>query len=403
MALGISADVELRERSLLIILAGVQFTHLMDFMVLMPLGPQFMRIWEISASQFALLVSAYTLSGAIASVLCALYIDRFDRKLALLYLYGGFVVSTFLCAAAADFGWLLAARTVSGAFGGVAGAAVYSIIGDVIPEPRRGTAMGIVMTAFPVSAVAGVPFGLALANWFDWRAPFVFIGIISTIILIGAAWMLPRMSAHVEQAKSRKPFRQAREVFSNSNHLRALTLTAVMIFGGFSVIPFISPYMVANVGLTEADLPYLYFFGGLATVFTARLWGRMSDRHGKFAMFTVISSVSIIPLLLATNLPPAPVWVAVLVMVMFMVFVSGRFVPAMAIVTSAAQPAVRGSFLSFNAAIQQVGSSAASLSAGLIIGRTASGTLTGFWISGLIAVTCTFAAIWLARKIRTVS
>ena len=136
------AEAELRERSLLIILAGVQFTHLMDFMVLMPLGPQFMRIWGISTSEFAVLVSAYTLSAAIASVLSALYIDRFDRKRALLFLYGGFVVSTLLCAAATDYGWLLAARTVSGAFGGVAGAIVYSIIGDVIPEPRRGAAMG---------------------------------------------------------------------------------------------------------------------------------------------------------------------------------------------------------------------------------------------------------------------
>jgi predicted MFS family arabinose efflux permease len=401
--LNVSADVELRERSLLIILAGVQFTHLMDFMVLMPLGPQFMRIWDITAVEFAVLVSAYTLSGAIASVLCALYIDRFDRKRALILLYGGFVVSNFLCAAAADFGWLLAARAVSGAFGGVAGAAVYSIIGDVIPERRRGTAMGIVMTAFPVSAVAGVPLGLALANWFDWRAPFVFIGVISTLILIGAVWMLPRMNAHVEQAKSRKPLQQASAVFANSNHLRAMTLSAVMIFGGFSVIPFTSPYMVANVGLGESDLPWLYFFSGLATVFTARLWGRMSDRHGKFRMFTIISSVSIIPLLLVTNLPPSPVWVAVLVMTMFMIFVSGRFIPAMAIVTAAAQPSLRGSFLSFNAAIQQLGSSAASLSAGLIIGQTASGMLTGFWISGLIAVACTFVAIWLARKITTVS
>ena len=396
-------DAELRERSLLIILAGVQFTHLMDFMVLMPLGPQFMRIWEISASEFAVLVSSYTLSAAIASILCALYIDRFDRKRALLFLYGGFVISTLLCAAATDYGWLLAARTVSGAFGGVAGAMVFSIIGDVIPEPRRGTAMGVVMTAFPVSAVAGVPLGLALANLFDWRAPFVFIAIISTIILVGAMWMLPKLNAHVAEARSRHPLRQAAAVLSNHNHLLAMTLTAVMIFGGFSVIPFISPYMVANVGLGETDLPWLYFFGGLATVFTARLWGRMSDRHGKLRMFTIISSISIIPLLLATNLPPAPLWVAVLVMVMFMIFVSGRFIPATAIITGAAQAPLRGSFLSFNSAIQQLGSSAATLSAGLIIGRTASGTLTGFWISGLIAVACTFVAMWLARKIATTS
>ncbi len=398
-----SLDPVLRERSLLLVLLGVQFTHFMDFMVLMPLGPQFIRIWQIGPTEFAILVSAYTLSAAVASVLCGLYVDRFDRKRALLFLYGGFTVSTLLCAAAPDYGWLLAARAISGAFGGIAGAAVYSIVGDLVPDARRGTAMGIVMTAFPISAVAGVPLGLTLANLFDWRAPFIFLGVISILIFFTAAWLLPTMDTHVAQARSRHPLRQAIKVFSDNNHVRALILTAVMIFGGFSVIPFIAPYMVGNVGLAETDLPWLYFFGGAATVFTSRLWGRMSDRHGKHKMFTIISSISIIPLLACTNLPPAPVWVAILVMVTFMVFVSGRFVPAMAIVTGAAQPDLRGAFLSFNSAIQQLGSSVASLASGFIIGHTVSGMLTGYWISGLIAVTCTVLAMWLARNVRIVN
>ncbi len=397
-----SLDPAVRERSMLLVLLGVQFTHLMDFMVLMPLGPQFMRIWQISPAEFAVLVSAYTLSAAVASVLCGFYVDRFDRKRALLFLYGGFAVSTLLCAAAPNYAWLLAARTITGAFGGIAGAAVYSMVADVIPDVRRGTAMGIVMTAFPISAVAGVPLGLMLANMLDWRAPFIFLAAASTTIFIAGVVVLPRMDSHVAQARSRHPIRQAFKVFSDGNHLRALALTAVMIFGGFSVIPFIAPYMVTNVGLSESDLPWLYFFGGAATVFTSRLWGRMSDRHGKHRMFTIISCISIIPLLASTNLPPSPVWVAILVMVLFMIFVSGRFVPAMAIVTGAAQPDLRGAFMSFNSALQQLGSSAASLSSGLIIGHTVSGTLTGYWISGLIAVSCTIAAIWIARKVRIV-
>ncbi|UCH49876.1 MAG: MFS transporter [Betaproteobacteria bacterium] len=398
-----SLDPAMRERSILLILLGVQFTHFMDFMVLMPLGPQFMRIWQISPTEFAILVSAYTLSAAVASVLCGLYVDRFDRKRALLFLYGGFTVSTLLCAAAPDYAWLLAARSISGAFGGIAGAAVYSIVGDLIPDARRGTAMGIVMTAFPISAVAGVPLGLTLANFFDWRAPFIFLAVVSTLVFLAAASLLPGMDAHVAQARSRHPIRQAIKVFSDNNQLRALTLTAVMILGGFSVIPFIAPYMVGNVGLAETDLPWLYFFGGAATVFTSRLWGRMSDRHGKHRMFTIISCISILPLLACTNLPPAPLWVAILLMVTFMIFVSGRFVPAMAIVTGAAQPDLRGAFLSFNSAIQQLGSSVASLASGFIIGHTASGMLTGYWKSGLIAVGCTLIAIWLARKVRIVN
>lgn len=398
-----SLEPALRERSILLVLLGVQFTHLMDFMVLMPLGPQFMRIWQISTTQFAVLVSAYTLSAAITSLLWSLYVDRFDRKRALLFIYAGFAVSTILCAAAPDFAWLLAARTVSGAFGGIAAAAVYSIVGDVVPDARRGTAMGIVMTAFPISAVAGVPLGLTLANVFDWRAPFIFLAVVSSLVLVAGLGLLPKMDTHVAQARLRHPLRQALAVLSDHNHLRALTLTAVMIFGGFSVIPFIAPYMVGNVGLSETDLPWLYFFGGIATFFTSRLWGRMSDRHGKQRMFTIISCVSIIPLLACTNLPPVPLWVAISVMVTFMIFVSGRFVPAMAIVTGAAQPDLRGAFLSFNSAIQQLGSSAASLASGVLIARNASGALTGYWKSGLVAVGCAFVAIWLARKVRIVN
>jgi len=398
-----SLEPALRERSILLVLLGVQFTHMMDFMVLMPLGAQFMRIWQISTTQFAVLVSAYTLSAAVTSLLSGLYIDRFDRKRALLCIYGGFALSTALCAAAPDFAWLLAARTVSGAFGGVAAAAVYSIVGDVVPDARRGTAMGIVMTAFPISAVAGVPLGLTLANVFDWRAPFVFLTAASSLVFVAALFLLPRMDAHAAQARLRHPARQALAVVSDGNHLRALALTAVMIFGGFSVIPFIAPYMVGNVGLSETDLPWLYFFGGIATFFTSRLWGRMSDRHGKQRMFTLISCVSIIPLLACTNLPPVPLWVAISVMVTFMIFVSGRFVPAMAIVTGAAQPDVRGAFLSFNSAIQQLGSSAASLASGFLIARSASGALTGYWKSGLVAVGCALVAIWLARKVRIVN
>jgi predicted MFS family arabinose efflux permease len=169
------------------------------------------------------------------------------------------------------------------------------------------------------------------------------------------------------------------------------------------VIPFIAPYMVANVGLAETDLPWLYFFGGLATVFTSRLIGRLSDRHGKRRMFTLVASISIVPLLVTTNLPPVPVWVAIAASMLFMVFVSGRFIPAMAIVTGAAQPHLRGSFMSFNTALQQVALSLASVSSGLLIGSTASGALTRYGLVGLLSVACVLTAIWLAQRVRAVS
>lgn len=329
------------ERSLVLILAAVQFTHIMDFMIMMPLGPQLMRVMLISPQQFGLLVSAYTLTAAVAALAVAFYTDRFDRRHTLAFLYVGFVISTLLCAIAPGYWQLLAARAIAGAFGGVAGATVHSIIGDAIPEQRRGAATGMIMSAFALSSIIGVPIGLVLAAHWSWRAPFFLLVAVSALVLVVAWKILPSMRGHIIEGKAHRPLQQMKAVFGDANHLRAFVFMFTLMFAGFSVIPFISPYMVANVGLKESDLPYLYLFGGLATAFSSRYIGKLADRHGKRQIFTLIGLISIVPLLITTNLPPVPVWMAICASVIFMVFVSGRFVPAMALVISSVRPAAR--------------------------------------------------------------
>jgi predicted MFS family arabinose efflux permease len=357
----------------------------------------------ISPQQFGLLVSAYTLTAAVAALAVAFYTDRYDRRKALLFLYGGFVVSTLLCGIAPGYGSLLAARAFAGAFGGVAGASVHSIIGDAIPEQRRGAATGMIMSAFALSSIIGVPIGLVLAVHFSWRAPFLFLVVVSTLVLILTWKIIPPMRGHIVEGESHRPLVQMKAVLGTANHLRAFVFMFALMFAGFPVIPFIAPYMVANVGLKETDLPYLYFFSGLATVFTSRYIGNLADRYGKRQMFTLIGLISIAPLLITTNLRPVPVWVAISASVIFMVFVSGRFVPAMALVISSVEPRLRGGFMSINSAIQQLGMGAASLLAGTIIGHGAGGTLTRFWLAGLIAVGATLLAIALAWRVKPVS
>lgn len=389
---------------LILLLAGVQFTHIMDFMVLMPLGPQLMRVLHISPREFSLLVSAYTLTAAVAAFLTAMYIDRFDRRHALLVLYAGFVVSTLLCGLAPDFGALLLARAFAGAFGGVAGAAVHAIIGDVVPPERRGSATGVVMTAFSVAAVAGVPTGLYLATLFNWRAPFFLLVGLSSLLLMALWRTLPSLRAHVRTDRAhRSALHQFHAVLGDANHRRALLLPATLVFGGFSVIPLLSPYAVGNVGLMESDLAYIYFFGGLATAFTSRYIGRLADRHGKRETFAVVAGLSVLPILVATNMPPVPVWVLVCASTTFFILVSGRFVPAMALVNAGAQPGMRGSLMSFSQALQQLSSGLAALCAGAIVGYTPSGALTHYWIVGLVAAACTLLAIRIAWKIEAVS
>jgi predicted MFS family arabinose efflux permease len=389
-----------QEKTLVAVLAAVQFTHIMDFMILMPLGPQLMRVMQVSPQQFGLLVSIYTLSAAVASIAAAFFTDRFDRRGTLVFLYAGFLVSTLLCALAPGFLSLLVARAVAGAFGGVAGATVHSIIGDAVPEERRGAATGVIMSAFALSSIVGVPVGLVLAAHFTWRSPFLLLAILSLPVLLATWKLVPPMRGHLAAGDTQGPLARMGAVLGSRNHLRAFLFMFALMFAGFSVIPFISPYMVSNVGLKETDLPYLYFFGGLATAFSSRYIGKLADRHGKPQTFTAVGLLSIAPLLITTHLPPVPVWLAICASVIFMVLVSGRFVPAMALVISSVQPRLRGGFMSINAAIQQVGMGLATLMAGMIIGHAPDGALTRYGLVGFIAVGATLLAMYLAWRVK---
>ncbi len=390
-----------REWSILTILVGVHFIHIMDFMIMMPLGPQFMRLFEITPPQFGFLVSIYTFSAGLCGFFAAFVIDRFDRKTVLIVLCGGFATATLLCALAPNYPMLLVARAIAGAFGGMMGAVVFSIIGDIIPEYRRGAATGTVMSAFSLAAVVGLPIGLFLANLSDWRAPFFFLTVLG-VLIIAAAWRaLPPLRGHLEHQRESNPLQQFRTIFFNRNHLNAFALITMLMFAGFSVIPFISLYMVANVGLAETDLPYLYFFGGLTTFFTARWIGRYADRHGKRKVFGIIAVISIAPILLVTHLSKVPVILAIGATTLFMIFVSGRFVPAMALIISSVEPRLRGSFMSFNASVQQIAAGFASLMAGSIMGKSAAGELTRFGTVGIIAAVSTILCIFLSARLRS--
>ncbi|MCP2043786.1 MFS transporter [Pontibacter sp. HSC-36F09] len=393
---------QIREGLLIFLLAAIQFTHMMDFVIMMPLGPQLMRVFNISPREFGLLVSAYTFSAAIAGFVSALFIDRFDRKHALLALYVGFIVGTLGCAIAPNYGLLLLARVVAGGFGGVLGALVLAIIGDAIPEQRRGAATGRVMAAFSVASIAGIPVGLYLASEMSWHAPFYLLVGLSVIILLVAVRFLPAMRGHLTNARPGNPFRALKAMVVQPNLQWAMALTVTLTMAGFLVVPFISPYMVANVGFSERDLSYIYLFGGLATVFTSQWAGRLADRYGKHLIFRWAAILSIIPILLITNLPPVDMVLALIVSTFFFILFGARFVPAMSLVTSSVEPELRGSFMSINSSVQQLGAGIAAFVSGLIVQETASGTLTHYNWVGIMASVVTVVAVWTVSRIRTV-
>jgi predicted MFS family arabinose efflux permease len=394
----------IKERPLLLVLAALQFTHIVDFMIMMPLGPQLMRLFDISPRQFSFLVSAYTFSAGIFGFLSAFIIDRFDRKKALQFVYLGFTLGTLACALSPGYGVLLLSRIFTGAFGGIISALILSIIGDLIPNERRATAMGFVMTAFSLASVLGVPLGLYLANVFSWHAPFLFLVVLCLIISIFIHRIVPNVNAHINKTAERpSPFAVFASIIKNRSLRNALAMMVMLMMGQFSLIPFLSPYMVSNVGFTEAQLPLIYLLGGITTIFTLPWIGRMADKHGRIKVFTYGIVTASVPILIITHMPPVHVAIALTVTTLFMVTIGGRTVPAQAMATSAIQSAQRGSFMSINSSVQQLSSGMASFIAGLIVIKQEDGTLMHYnWI-GYIALAAGILALFFARRIKSVS
>jgi predicted MFS family arabinose efflux permease len=392
-----------KEKILLLTLAAVQFTHIVDFMIIMPLGPQLMRLFDINPQQFSIIVSSYTFSAGICGFLAAFFMDKFDRKVLLMYTYIGFSVGTFACAFATSYELLVAARIFTGAFGGVLGSLVLAILGDAIPLERRATAMGTVMAAFSLASVLGVPFGLFLANSFDWHAPFLFLGGFTVLVMILITIGIPEMSSHIEAKKSgENPFKFLADILANGNQVRALLLMVFLVFGHFTVIPFISPYMVSNVGFSESQLTYIYLLGGGVTIFTSPFIGKLADKIGKVKVYTIFCLLTMIPIFIITNIGKTEIWLVLIVNTFFFIVMGGRMIPASTMITAAVAPRNRGSFMSINSCVQQLSSAFASLISGLIISKSADGLIENYQYVGYLAIFCGFVSIFLAQNIKSV-
>lgn len=391
-------DLRQRELKLLVALAAVQFTHIVDFMIMMPMGQLLMRLFEISPHQFSFLVSAYSLSAGLSGFLGTFWMDRFDRKNSLLVVYFCFAMGTLACALAPNYPMLLIARLAAGAFGGIMGTLVLAIVGDTIPEERRGSAMGIVMASFSVASVLGVPLGLWLSTKYSWHAPFLALAGISLGFLAMAKYVVPNVRNHLASASSRRsPGMVLYDVFSDRSQVQALIFTILLVFGHFTVVPFLSASMVANVGFAEDQLTYIYFVGGLLTIFTSPMIGRFSDRFGKREVFSVLVACAAVPIFFITHMGRTNLVLALTATAAFFVCSGGRFIPAMAMITTIPPEERRGSFMSLNTCVQQLASGLAAYAAGLIIVRAPDGQLLNYPLVGYLAVACSFFCVLMMR------
>jgi predicted MFS family arabinose efflux permease len=388
-----------KERLLLLTLAGIQFSHILDFMIMMPLGPVLIAAFGIGTHEFGLLVASYSFSAACSGLLAAIFVDRFERKGMLLTMFILFGLASLACGLAPSFAALLVARSLAGAFGGVMGAMVQTILGDVIPFERRARASGIVMSAFSVSTIAGVPLSLWLANWLNWRAPFVLVAALTLLFVFIGQRTLPRLHHHLSAQQHAHPFVPMLTVLKDGNHLRALTFSALTIFCGFTVIPYITLYAVHNIAIRQQDIPLIYLAGGAATLFTARMIGQYADLHGKVEIYRLVAVTASLPLLLITQITAAPLWLWLIYTTIFFVLVSGRMIPGMAIITSAAQPKLRGTFMSLNGTVQSLAMALASTLAGFIISQNSAGQIVHYEQVGYVALAANILAIWLVAQV----
>lgn len=384
---------------ILFALTALQFIGFVDFMIVMPLGPQLLTDLGIDARQFSWVVSAYTLAAGVAGVLAAPWLDRVPRKSAYLVLALGLLAGTAACGLAATYPLLLAARCVTGAFGGVLGGLALAIVADVFPPERRGRATGILMLAFAVASVAGVPLGIVLGTRLGWPAPFFALAVLGLPLVGLAAWSLPSLPTHVD-GPPRHPIAQLVDTLTIPAHCRAFALITFLMVGAFSVIPFISTSFVANGGITQEQLPALFIAGGLLTLVATPLAGRLVDRFGALAVFRVVVPASAAMILVLTNLPAVGIAIAALVTAVLMATNASRMVSAMALVMSSIEPRCRGSFMSANSAVQHVASGLGAMLGGMIVSGGAGEPLRHFGIVGWLAAGATVASLWLAARIR---
>jgi len=380
-------------------LAAIQFIGIVDFMIVMPLGPQLLAGLGIDARKFSWVVSAYTLAAGVAGLLAAPWLDRVPHRTAYLVLSAGLLAGTAACGLAGSYPLLLAARCVTGGFGGVLGGLALAIVADVFPPDRRGRATGTLMLAFAVASVAGVPLGIALGTRLGWQAPFFGLAALGLPLLGLAAWALPPLAGHLDGG-GRQPLARLLETLTVPAHRRGFALIALLMLGAFAVIPFIGTAFVANVGVTEEQLPLVFIAGGLLALLTTPLIGRLVDRFGPLAVFRGIVPLSALMMLVLTHLPAVGIAGAAPVGALLMASNSGRMVAAMSLLTASVEPRRRGGFMAVNSSVQHVASGLGAMGAGLIVEGGAGEPLRHFGTVGILAAGATLASLWLAARIR---
>ncbi|GAB3516870.1 MFS transporter [Emticicia fontis] len=385
------------------LLAVTQFTVVLDFMVMSPLGDILMKSLDIVPKQFGLAVSSYAFSAGISGLLAAGFADKYDRKKLLLFFYVGFILGTLFCALAPTYELLVAARIVTGLFGGVIGSIGMAIITDIFAIEQRGRVMGTVQMGFAASQVLGIPIGLYLANLWGWHAPFLMIVGLSIIIALAIMQGLKPVTKHLELKTERNVFEHFRHVLATTNYQVAFAGTALLSVGGFLMMPFGSAFAINNLKITQEQLPMVFMVTGISSLVIMPIVGRLSDKFDKFKVFAFGSIWAIIMTAVYTNLTPMPIWIIMILNILLFAGIMSRMVPATSLMTAIPAMQDRGAFMSINSSLQQIAGGLASILAGfIIVQKDKYSPLEHYPTLGIISIGVIILCIWLVYRVNII-
>lgn len=388
------------QKFIIAILALLQFTIILDFMVISPLGDILMKTLDMTTANFGMVVSAYAFSAGISGLLAAGFADKFDRKKLLLFFYTGFILGTLCCAFSTSYAMLLASRIVTGIFGGVIGSISLAIMTDLFAINQRGRVMGFIQMAFASSQILVIPIGLYFANLWGWHASFLMIVVLAVLILLAIILKVKPVDKHLELQSDKNAFLHLWHTLSNKNYRIGFSAVAILSVGGFMLQPFGSAFLVNNIHITQEQLPIIFFFTGVSVLFIMPVIGKLSDRINKFRLFAAGSILSIIMVIIYTNLPPVPMWQIIAInMVLFMGIMS-RMVPATTLNTAIPEMKDRGAYMAITSSMQQMAGGIAAVAAGYIVHQqTKTSPLENYPVLGYIIAAVTLCSILLIGRV----
>lgn len=388
------------QKLVIALLALLQFSVILDFMVLSPLSDILMKSMEIKPAQFGAVVSGYAFSAAISGILTAGFADRFDRKNILMFFYIGFLGGTLFCGLAQTYEQLLAARIITGLFGGVIGSVSMAIVTDLFKVNQRGRVMSFIQMAFAGSQVLGIPIGLYLATQWDWHAPFLMIVAFATILGIVVWIKLKPVNEHLEHQSGKNVFQHLWHTVSNKTYRVAFLATAFLATGGFMLMPFGSAFLVNNVHISQEQLPLIFMITGVGSIFIMPIIGKLSDKMDKFKIFTFGTLWGILMVVIYTHLGVFPLWGIIVINVLMFMGIMSRMIPATAIVSAIPEMKDRGAFMSINASLQQMSGGVAAVFAGLVVYQpTPTSALEHYDTLGYIVSVTMLVCIFLVYRV----